>query len=524
VVQALKNDDKGAVVIAIDAAREAAAPPPVSHRVAGSYPIPTKQMQRILGPTAWTVWVYFVRNRDQAGQTHARNSRIVIDKKLTRRQVEHACRRLREAGLLQRVKWLDRHCKVKRKARVRVAVGDYRNGSVTVPKVCVRTLMRLTPHGGIRNGAGRTPKGAVFDRAKVAPKPLSRIAHELSCEEKYPETPNRVVGDSNQVVGDSHDQDVGHSASIVVSKVSKSLAQSGAADPSIIDHTRSSDHWIDHRSINDHGPRDAGQVCRTGGEESRSVKRTIVSPRKNTEEELTLIGQLIEPGGGIIPRFPDPDKDYRAVRLPSPPCIQKEASDLDAAWLLVKAYRGAVERILKEPCFMFANYKGAELQRSQFYEMLVEGSRTMRELEIPPASWVMFSFDAWNEVTKRGGKKRPAPINFVFGARRVRERSGWFARVETDYRNMRRIFAKEHMDYHRRLRGCYQLGLRALERVQKENAGYTDVELLRARLNAIVEQEFPGGNQAWLERARAAGEAHRATLAECLANGEFVWG
>jgi hypothetical protein len=252
----------------------------------------------------------------------------------------------------------------------------------------------------------------------------------------------------------------------------------------------------------------------------------VTAPKSgtNTEEEIDYMSKIIYPGGGIIPRFPDPDRDFHAVRLPSPPAIPETATDLDAAWLLVKAYRGAVEQILKQPCHVFRAYKGETLQRSQYYKLLVEGARAMRDFEIPPGSWVMFSFDAWKSVAKGAAAKQPPPITFVFGAKRIAERHGWFSRVETGYRNMRRLFTQDHREVITRHSACRQLGLRILERVGREYDGYIPPNVLRARIEAMVESEFPGGYQLWLDKAKASGDTQHATLNECLANGEFVWG
>lgn len=513
-------------------------------------------MQRLLGLTAWTVWVYLARNRDSAGHTRARNTRIASDKQLSLRQVKHACRRLRDAGLLQTFKWIDKASKSKAKVRIRTVFGDYRNGQITVPKNVVLRVTRLPVHGGKREGAGRTPNGVLFARAKalnaaVADQPhASHVQNDpsalisavdrsgVSGPIRKPGCGNQDVPDLNQDVPHTLDQDVPHSTPKAVSKSSKTQRESGAVEVATIeDHTTSNYDLNDLRSLdrNDLGqPRSVSSNRREGEQpplnrsayqtesSPRTSKPINTAPRENTEEELTLIAWLIKPGGGILPRYFDPEV-MRAVKIPSPPLLSPDLNDLDSAWRLIRYFRGAVERLLKQPCMIFAKCRGADLQRSSYYDLLVEGARTLREFDIAPATWIMFSFDAWRETARGAAKKSPPPINWVFSPKRIQERHAWFSRVESSYGNVRRVYSIEHKEFFARCNATHQLAYHVLEKVSKRNGGYVPIDELRENLTAMVQREFRGGYEYWFERAQLSGEVQHAELAEALRDGDFIW-
>lgn len=239
-----------------------------------------------------------------------------------------------------------------------------------------------------------------------------------------------------------------------------------------------------------------------------------------TEDDLNEIASWAKEGS-IVPRFPSAQM-LNIPHLPSPPLFKPEMKDLDLAWALIKLYNGAIERIFKEPSFLFGSRRTTDLTRSKYYKLLVEGGRMLIELEFPPAAWIMFSFDAWRDINKSTSKKTPPPINFVFGERRIMDRRGWFSREMSGYCSRRLMASALAKDIVTRMYDVQRLRWAVLEKMERKY-GYLPKEEARKALTELVEIFFPGGFDSWVERAQEKSAEDQAQIQQLVADGEFIW-
>lgn len=232
------------------------------------------------------------------------------------------------------------------------------------------------------------------------------------------------------------------------------------------------------------------------------------------------IARLCQEGGGVIPRHPS-TKLMACARLPSPPSIPEDASELQAVWLMVLAYRGSVEAHYDEPCFIFAT---GDIKQSKYYRSLTDAAETLRDLDIAPGAWAAFSCDVWKEYAQGKAKGKPPPVNFVFSSKRIHEKRGWFRREQGSYSGGRVLFSVEHREVMSRHQAVVQLRRRVLVKLAKEHGEDIPTAAAKDALTALVEEWFPGGYDEWLQRARERGEDDQQRLARMVAEGQYVWG
>ena len=148
---------------------------------------------------------------------------------------------------------------------------------------------------------------------------------------------------------------------------------------------------------------------------------------------------------------------------------------------------------------MFAR---GHIARSKHYTTLVRASEAFIEHDIRPAAWCAFSCDVWLRY-----RKTHPPVSWVFGAKRIVERRGWFWRELQDYMGGRIVYTPAG----RKL-------LRVNSRAQAHVFRTGSVEGM-----PVHELVTPGAYEALVRRARLQGEQMQRDLNSRVNNGEWIW-
>ncbi len=102
-------------------------------------------------------------------------------------------------------------------------------------------------------------------------------------------------------------------------------------------------------------------------------------------------------------------------KVPAPPQLPREATAVEKAKLLVKAYNSVVEYKTGKRSFSFA--KG-DITRSKFFKTLVATAEALLTEKISPIQWVLFSIHTWQHDEKH--TDMPS-ISYVFTPSRVKK-------------------------------------------------------------------------------------------------------
>jgi hypothetical protein len=162
---------------------------------------------------------------------------------------------------------------------------------------------------------------------------------------------------------------------------------------------------------------------------------TSSSGVRDTAERKTEIGtRLGGSGKPVLPTTPMPGvPPYPIIetpRAPHPPLLDADATKLERAHVLATAYRAALKNRFKQDSW---EMRKGPLQRSKHYPMLVEAAQLLIDHEIAPAAWCVWSCDIWRDFGGKGNKRKPPPVGWVLGPKRIAERYGWFASEESGY-------------------------------------------------------------------------------------------
>ncbi len=192
------------------------------------------------------------------------------------------------------------------------------------------------------------------------------------------------------------------------------------------------------------------------------------------------------------------------VATPSPPKLDDRETPERHAFLLMRWYEGAVRaRFGKEPG-AFKRYRNGPAT-SPHFALLVEAAKRFIAEDISPASWCAFSCQVWDAAEAKG----LPPLKFMFSAKRIGERAGWYRSEAENYSGGRVLYsplAKEFMTRQSGMR-CFPASLRTEE-----------------QLAAHVARFFPGDlYEDLLTRLRAEGAALREELERVVSLGEWVW-
>jgi hypothetical protein len=197
--------------------------------------------------------------------------------------------------------------------------------------------------------------------------------------------------------------------------------------------------------------------------------------------------------------------------VPNPPQLDATKPEREQVEVLLRAYRGAVESRYKGRCWVLAR---GELTASKLYPGLVATARVLIENEIAPAAWAAFSVDVWQRHGDERLAKKPPPLRWVYSARRVEEKHGWFRSEESSYGGGRVVWSEAHHELRRR----YDSMLADLRRAQSPSS--QDVAKIvstyfgeRAELYAQLVSE-----------ATKASQETQARLRYLAQKGEWIWG
>jgi len=222
-------------------------------------------------------------------------------------------------------------------------------------------------------------------------------------------------------------------------------------------------------------------------------------------EEAARIREL---GKRALPAYPG-EGVIKPVVVPPPPllpAITSLTSYRVCAEMLAAVYRGALlDR------FDLSSYFGfPDIQSNQAtYIKLCKVVDLMTLYEIPPAAWVLFSFDVWKQYGATGG---PPTVAWTFSAPRLTEKRDWFAARRDEYFGGRTYFSEEHLALVQRWR-------RMWERLMSLRP-QTRVELL-----AVVDEFFPGDSyEKAVEAAQVSSRRLEQYLREAIEDGRMVWG
>lgn len=146
--------------------------------------------------------------------------------------------------------------------------------------------------------------------------------------------------------------------------------------------------------------------------------------------------------------------------------------------------------------------------RQKFEGQLLAAAARMREYQIAPAAWCMFSCDVWLDAQITEG---PPTVAFVFSAQRLTERLGWFEDARARYvggtvllSGELRLLAQKHADMWREI----------LRESPQE----------RPSLQVIVDRHFPGVTyDKLLEDARRGQAALQARVDDMVKRGLSLW-
>ena len=428
----------------------------LSTALTGAAPVRTSVLRDKLGASAWFLLQAMWRCRDwETGETRATNtglSRAPGFAPLALRVVRKAAARLKAAGLVECVGWRRRVVRsgfrdVSQLVYVRVVRGGSAFGvpgsdALTfVPEVTRAWLKTACGWGGAR-------------RSKPAE----------SRRKKDQEGPPMPVQEGPPIYSKS------------ISSLSQSPERTAGASPATISPVGPEALDAAHRLG---GPRAVRALLASFEEPTPAVTpaprvRNVPPP---TEKELggALGGNHPAPRTAgtkkpkEIPVYPGFAEVGWPV-VPPPPLLAPAAGPIERAAALLKAYRGAVKsRYGVDPW----GARGPAATH-RHYRALVEASEALVERKIAPAAWAAWSCDAWR--TFKGGK-RPPPIPWVFSAKRIDERAGWFASEESGYTGGKVVAGPKYLELLRR----YQAARFAVDRAGPDE-----------RPRRVFERFFPG--------------------------------
>jgi len=212
-------------------------------------------------------------------------------------------------------------------------------------------------------------------------------------------------------------------------------------------------------------------------------------------------------GKRALPPYPG-ENLIKPIVVPPPPLLPA-ITDLigyDICVARVAAcYRGALlERFGLHSAFLST---GPRSNKSHYLKL----SRVvdlMTAFEVPPAAWVLFSFDVWKEY---GATDGPPTVAWTFSEKRLIENRAWFENRRDQYFGGRVYYAEEHIALVKQWKLMWDHLM--IHRPQ------TREELLR-----IVEAFFPNDSyEKGVALAQASSRRLEKYLMEAIEDGRMVW-
>jgi len=508
----------------------------IANHIQGRTVVDEDEVKRRLGATAYRVWCALAKCRNKVGATHITINGIASCKgmePISTYSVRAGLRRLREVGLVEDLSPSRMLGEVPRRGsdtpvkafifpRVVYGVRGVEIGKPTMsfvaPKPIIDRIMKMPGWGGARNGAGHPRSKPVLEPRERDPRLveylgyLKREVSRVHVLDKPGGTPIPVtlistnrsdinliipvadkcanVAPRGAVAFKSHPISLSSHTPDIVSKDYK--------DSTVFDFVKDTAVKSPAVAIPTKTPKAGHHTAPSQGDVETSVGFKLGGNAVNG-------GRVPRPG--VDPGVPrHPSELLKPAIIPSPPQIPDGLSDMDAAMWLVRTYRGVVKSVTKKECWVLATRQ--QLAKSKYLKTLASAARMMREMEIPPAAWAMFSMDVWRKFGK--GKASMPPIAWMFSEKRMADREGWFRHEEGGYHDSRIIYGDAAQDIMRRWAGMYGALVRALS--------------TGGDLSAVVGRFFPDGMyDKLIDRANREAADDQLVLNKAMVRGDWIW-
>jgi len=219
----------------------------------------------------------------------------------------------------------------------------------------------------------------------------------------------------------------------------------------------------------------------------------------------TELERLKELGQRLLPPYPG-ENLIRPVTVPAPEAFPAVLPYEECVGILAAFYRGGVETYYG----MQSRYGMTAGRKLANYSALCLVVDALSRRQVPPASWVMFSFDVWQEFGPTGSQ-RPPTVMWVFSLGRVVQKHDWFTNWSDKYRGGRTFFATEHLGLVKAWREMWD----ELLRVKPQT---------RSELGAIVDKHFPGDSfEKRVVSAQGCSRRLERQLLAAIQEGKLVW-
>lgn len=463
----------------------------------GHHRVPQKLVKKKLGGRAWTVWwhclcwsnmkrtgYYNMHPENTLKQINNSSFMLTPNKKgelpaqMTPRGLRKVFCKLYKAGLLG-------HAAIPKEGgkwrNYRKVYGWYAGGeeagkkTIMVPAKTALWLRAPETRGGARPGAGRKLGG------KNKPKPAQTVFQNGGTA--FSKRGQPVLPAARRPASVSY----GNTPRQAAAPVSSQKQQPEAAAPTPVEATKA-------------GPTEGYVPQAPGLTESKRADGTAV-----LRGNMTSGGRPPPPGFGGVPRFPGPTVMLPAT-VPGPPRLPAGLDDDAAVDWLLKAYRGAVGKRTKKPCWVLAR-KG-EARKSKHWPALVAAARMLEENEWSPGGWVMFSIDVWAEAR---GPKATAPLHWVFSTSRMEEKGEWFMAEGGSYSAPRVIYN----DFAKTVLSKYQ---------QMQMDLIRSGAVAEPAVREVVARHWPGDTyRQAVNKANSRTQEDQVLINQRIARGEWVW-
>jgi hypothetical protein len=527
--------------------------------VSGRAKVKAADLRKKLGDAAWFVLLTLWAHRAPDGNTTITNEGLARAKgfaPVALRVVRKATARLKGASVLESIGWRLRNVpagkgRAKRWVFVRRVLGAEVEGSLGaagllfVPADTARWMASATTWGGARAGSGRQKKNqeGPIDRQQNVGDPMNQEGPVFSNTPSFPDREGNQEGPTvfqegpvsgfsrgaadlgSKILASSTVQNPLASlgdAALATSRASAVCVRSfsGGGGPTPNPDSGNQPAGLSPTSILPSAPTpilpsapNGTAVEQKGTVLAASDLGTANPPSANPKGVKGLLlceGGRIRPRPPVLPTSPlpgAPPLPWSMVGLastPNPPLLDDDMSDVERAHKLADAFRGAVRARFN--LVAWALRAGLPIQRSKFFKTLVDGAAELLRCEIAPAAWAAWSCDVWKQYNSN---KKPPPVPWVFSAKRITERRGWFAAEEESYMGGRIIMGPVK---------------RALLEQYMAMRFAIDEAAAWANPARIVAQFFPGDayDQA-VKAARAEVAKQQADLRRDADSGAFLW-
>ena len=215
----------------------------------------------------------------------------------------------------------------------------------------------------------------------------------------------------------------------------------------------------------------------------------------------------------LLEDTPFPSAQYIGVaKLPPPPKLEEGNIALFIK-TLASSYRAGIEARYNKKCYAFT--KG-DIEKSKYRKALEDAAKLLKEFEIAPMAWVAWSCDKWLQgygYEKKNPKNKFPPVAWVYSAKRIEQRKGWFDRERASYSGGQLYFTDRHKTLLTKYDGFRRDCLRQATAPIEELVGADEIE----------QKWFPGGWEQHYEHAKVAAARDQERLDSLAKRGEFIW-